>query len=343
MRDATANLRDPWTAYRLRWKRRRLLWRALRARRRLRPVEDRTDGIARGEILLFAVMRNEATRLPHFLRHYRALGVGHMLIVDNGSSDGTAEALAEQADVSLWSTPDSYKGSRFGLDWLNWLLMLHGHGHWCLTVDADEILIYPHHDQRDLHDLAARLEAAGHRAFGALMLDLYPSGRLGGQTYVAGDDPFDLLRWFDAVGYRAVRQPGLRNLWVQGGVRERCFFANRPRRSPTLNKLPLVKWNRRYAYVNSTHSMLPRRLNLAYDGPDGHAPSGVLLHTKFLPSIVERSAEEKVRRQHFGDPAAFDDYYDGLIDDPVLWSDDSVEFRGWRQLVELGLMSHAGL
>ena len=66
---------DPAAAYQLRWKRRRLLYRALRKRRQLSPVVDRTDGIRPGDILLFLCVRNEAKRLPFFLDHHRALGL----------------------------------------------------------------------------------------------------------------------------------------------------------------------------------------------------------------------------------------------------------------------------
>lgn len=98
-----------WQAYRWRAKRRYLLARAIRRRRRLKPVAVRTDRIGRGALLLFATIRNEAQRLPHFLRHYRALGIEHFLIVDNDSDDGSAEMLAAEPDVSLWRTSASYR------------------------------------------------------------------------------------------------------------------------------------------------------------------------------------------------------------------------------------------
>jgi hypothetical protein len=45
--------------------------------------------------------------------------------------------LAEQPALSLWTTEESYKPARFGMDWLTWLMMRHGHGHWCPALDAD--------------------------------------------------------------------------------------------------------------------------------------------------------------------------------------------------------------
>ncbi|WP_068116083.1 glycosyltransferase family 2 protein [Tropicimonas marinistellae] len=328
----------PWMGYRMRWKRRRLLWRAIHARRALRPVADRTSRISAKGVLAFTTIRDEAQRLPHFLTHYRQLGVSHFLVVDNGSADGSTEFLAEQSDVSLWSATASYRMSRFGMDWLGWLHWRYGGGHWCLTVDADELLVYPGHELRPLDTLCSGLEASGRQAMGALMLDLYPQRPLTDEACRA-PDPLTGLHWFDSGPYRTSRRPRDHALKVQGGVRERVFFPNAPERGPTLNKLPLVRWNRSYVYTNSTHAMLPPRLNHAYDGPGGTVSSGVLLHTKFAPGILKRSANEKSRRQHFGQPHRFDGYYDAILRRPSLWSESSIRYDNWQQLVELGLMS----
>lgn len=335
------NVRMLRVMLRLRLKRQRLIWRSFRSRRQLRALIDRTGQIAPGDILAFACVRNEAVRLPWFLAHHRALGVRHFLIVDNASDDGTTDYLAAQPDCSVWHSAASYKATRFGLDWVGWLLMRYGHGHWCLTLDADEAFIYPGHEQKPLAALTAELEAAGRVAYGALMLDMFPKGPLQAQSYRPGDDPFALLRWFDADNYTVLHKPLLRCQWVQGGARARAFFADEPRRAPTLNKIPLIRWHRRYAYVNSTHSVLPRQLNQMYDAAARPLASGVLLHSKFLPTIIDKSREEKQRREHFGEPAAFDGYYDGLIANPDLWHEGALEYVGWRQLVAVGLM-HEG-
>ncbi len=337
-----ARFSELWEAYRLRHRRRYLLLRALHRRRHLNSVNNRTALIRPADHLLFASVRNEAQRLPWFLKHYRRLGADHFLIVDNGSSDGTAELLANEPDVSLWSTGHSYRLSRFGLDWVTWLMMRYGHGHWCLTVDADELLIYPYHDSRPLPALTEWLDAQGQRVFPAMMLDLYPEGALGEQGYQPGDDPTALLRWFDAGNYMISRQEQTRALWIQGGPRAREFLSETPRQAPTLSKLPLVRWNRRWVYLNSTHSLLPRRLNEAYEIEGGERASGLLLHTKFLPTITARAAEEKARGEHFGQPEIFDDYYDRLAGAPTLWSPHSAPLTGWRSLEARGLMSRGG-
>lgn len=335
-------MQDLWTAYRMRQKRRRLLFRALRKRRQLTSVVDQTNQISAGDILVFSTVRNELIRLPFFLKYYRNQGVKHFLIVDNNSNDGTREYLAAQPDVSLWSTDHSYKLSRFGMDWLTWLQIRYGHDHWCLTLDADEVLVYPHCDSRPLRHLTDWLDQAGARSFGAMMLDMYPKGALDAKTYQSGQDPFEILRWFDAGNYHSQMQPRLQNRWIQGGVRERVFFADQVERAPTLNKTPLVKWSRRYSYVSSTHALLPRHLNDVFDPENAGKTTGVLLHSKFLHMVADKSAEEKQRKEHFANSSLYDTYYDSLTQSPKLWCEASKEYSDWQQLEALGLLSRGG-
>lgn len=335
-------MQNLWTAYKMRLKRRRLLFRALRKRRQLASISNRTDLITDDAILAFSTVRNEVIRLPYFLNYYRNLGVQHFLMVDNDSDDGTTEYLSAQPDVSLWHTKHSYKLSRFGVDWLTWLQIKHGHGHWCLTVDADEILVYPHHEARPLAELTAWLDQTGTPSFGALMLDMYPKGALDAQPYVAGQNPSEILRWFDAGNYHSQMQEGLQNLWIQGGVRERIFFADRPERAPTLNKTPLVKWDKRFTYVSSTHSLLPRRLNQVFDIEGRSKTTGVLLHSKFLHVVAEKSVEEKQRQEHFANSNLYDAYYDRLAQSPDLWDKNAHEYTDWQQLEALGLLASGG-
>lgn len=333
---------SPLARYKLRLRRKRMLWRGFRSRRALTEVANRTAAIKPGDILLFACLRNEALRLPYFLEYYRALGVSQFLIVENDSDDGTREMLADATDVSLWTTPASYKASRFGMDWLTWLLRRYGHGHWTVTADADELLVYPDHDTRDLRELTAWMDQRGQVMMGAFMLDMYPKGPPDDQDYHAGQDPCEVLRWFDAYGYWVQRQPKMGNLWLQGGPRARCFFADEPDRAPTLNKIPLVKWHRSYAYVNSTHNALPAWLNATFDEGGVEKVSGVLLHTKFLPGTADRARMEHGRREHFYNADLYDGYYTALAENPDLWCTNSTLYTGWKQLEALRLMSRGG-
>ncbi|PHQ85909.1 MAG: glycosyl transferase family 2 [Thalassobium sp.] len=328
-----------WQSYRLRLQRKRWRIRAFRKRRQLKPVQDRTKQIKKGDILVFSTFRNEDIRLPYFLKYYRDKGVNHFLMVDNDSDDGGREYLADQPDVSLWTTKGSYKRARFGVDWLNWLQMKYAHGHWCLVIDPDEFLVYPFCDTRPLRALTDWLDASSIKSFGAMLLDMYPKGRIDDVPYQRNQDPLEIASWFDAGNYSIYKNRKFGNLWIQGGPRARKFFPDEPWRAPALNKIPLIKWDRNYAYVSSTHMVLPRGLNLVYDEWGGEKASGVLLHTKFLDTFSVKAAEELSRKQHYANSHEYRAYASGLSDDPDLWCKWSEKYINWRQLEILGLMS----
>jgi len=313
--------------------------RALFKRRELRSIVDRTKSIKTNDILCFSTLRNEGVRLPYFLKYYRDLGVDHFLFVDNDSDDGGRDYLAGQRDVSLWTTRDSYKKSKFGVDWLNWLQRRYGHDHWTLVVDVDEFLVYPFCDTRSLRALTDWLDTSSVKSFGAILLDMYPKGPINAVPYVRGQDPFEIASWFDSGNYTIQKNNAYGNLWIQGGPRARMFFADKPERAPALNKVPLVKWDRSYTYVSSTHSLLPRGLNLVYDEWGGEKASGCLMHAKFLDTFTSKAAEELSRKQHYANSHEYKAYYSSQGKSPDFWCKWSEKHINWRQLEILGLMS----
>lgn len=328
-----------WQQYRLRLERKYRRIRAYRKEFELRRVADRTHKIRPDDILLFSTQRNERLRLPYFLHYYREMGIGHFLFVDNDSDDGSREYLTDQPDVSLWTTRASYKRARFGVDWLNALQSRYGHDHWTLVVDPDEFLVYPFCDTRPLRALTDWLDASSIRSFSAMLLDMYPRGPIDSYNYREGQNPLEITAWFDAGNYTIRRDPRYGNLWIQGGVRARLFFPDEPVRAPALNKIPLVRWHRSYAYVSSTHTLLPRGLNNVYDEWGGEKVSGLLLHAKFLDTFPQKSQEELRRRQHYAGSREYRAYARKLGENPDMWCQWSEKYINWRQLEILGLMS----
>ncbi|TQS70502.1 glycosyltransferase family 2 protein [Rhodobacteraceae bacterium] len=323
----------------MRLKRKRTLIRAFRKRRELKCLVNRTETIKKSDIIVCVCLRNERIRLPFFLRYYREMGAHHFLIIDNDSTDGSAEYLNEQPDVSLWHSKASYKHSRFGLDWQNHLLRKYATGHWVLTVDPDEFFIYPFCDTRPINALTDWLDTYKIRAFPAMLLDMYPKGPIEAEPYREGQNPFEIACWFDSGNYTFSKNHSLRNLWIQGGPRARTFFADTPEKAPSLNKLPLVRWERGYCYMSSTHMLLPRRLNNAYDERGGEKPAGCLLHAKFLSVLTDKVEEELSRGQHYAGSREYMAYARTLGDQGELWCNWSERYINWRQLEILGLMS----
>lgn len=290
-------------------------------------------------MLVFVTQRNERVRLPYFLRYYRSMGVAHFLFVDNDSDDGSREYLAEQADCSVWTTKHSYKSSQFGVDWINWLLRKYGVGHWTLTLDPDEFFVYPFCDTRPIGALTDWLDSYEIRSFPAMLLDMYPKGPIDAQPYREGQNPFEIACWFDSGNYMISKNKSMQNLWIQGGARARMYFPDDPESAPSLNKIPLVRWERGFVYTSSTHMLLPRGLNKVYDEWGGEMVSGCLLHAKFLSPLTDKVAEELDRKQHYAESREYRAYAETMENRTDLWCKWSERYINWRQLEILGLMS----
>ena len=144
---------------------------------RLARKDSRYLSLRPGEVLCCTVLRNELPRLPYFLEYYRKKGIRSFVAVDNCSSDGSAEYLLQQPDVYLWQSDLSFNRANFGAGWFEPILRMHGQGHWCLIVDADELLYYPECERRSIEELCRRLDRKGKRAFNAVHLDMYSDVR----------------------------------------------------------------------------------------------------------------------------------------------------------------------
>ena len=303
----------------------------------LRRVHDRTGSLKADGLLAFVVCRNENVRLPYFLEYYRAQGVDHFFLIDNDSEDGTAAFVETQPDCSLWTTSASYKDSLFGVHWLNHLLGKYGTGHWCLTLDPDEFLIIPYGDTRDIKDATIFLDSQKKENLFSVMIDMYPEGAVDAAVYHRGQNPLEVAPWFDPTGYYQEQRPQC-DWWIRGGVRRRVFFHDEPWNAPALNKTVLVKWKRHFVYVSSTHVLSPFRLNNPHFR-DTLAPTGCLLHFKYLALIKAKIEEEMQRRQHYAGSREYQRYHTMLSSHSHLWCEGSARFENWRQLVDLGLMN----
>ena len=288
------------------------------------PAEPPAAGV-----LVLACVRDAALRLPDFLTHHRRLGAAHFLIVDNASTDGTADLLQAQADVSLYHTAQSYAESRCGVDWMNALLDAHGCGRWCLILDDDEHFVFPGWEGAPLAALTAWLERTGAEAMVAPMLDMYPAGPLAALDYRPGQPLAAACPWFDAEGYDRDANGHLH----RGGARHRLFWAGRERPfpSPVLRKTPLVRWREGLALTASTHLLPGARVSQA---------TGLLLHFKFLQDFAASAAEEARRGEHFAGARQYVAYADVMGADPgfTAWYPGSVRLENSAQLVRLGLM-----
>lgn len=307
-------------------------WRSLRRLRNRSghlAAVDITRPLVAGDVPLMAGIRNEMSHLPAFLAHYRALGVTRFLIVDDRSEDGTAEFLARQPDVDLYTSELRFREAELGVLWYQELACRHGLDRWYLVVDADEYLVYEGMDRHRLPDLIRSLERRGLKRLLAPMIDLYPSMSLAQAGHDPQRMPWEIADHFDASGYSMSAGPY--GPVIYGGGMNRVF-GNEIRQ-----KLPSVFWDRRTSYYKTIHFPLPYSYS-------PYRVFGVLLHFKCFSNLGQRALAAIADNQHYGDAVAYRRYHQVVEADAnlCLMSEDSIRYEGPDQLVRLGFMEPIG-
>lgn len=296
----------------------------------LTRLDKQRINVTQDEILAFACVRNESLRLPYFIRYHRRLGVDRFFVVDNNSDDGTVNYLLAQKDVHLFHTDGSYADSRCGVDWLNLLLRTYGVGHWCLTLDADELFVYPLCEDVDLHQLSGYLETTKAQAVVTFMLDMYSDRSIRTTLCELGQSFVEVCRYFDVDTYH---QRDENQMPVRGGARHRLFWHGRERAkpSPMLKKIPFAKWRDDLRYEASTHLLAHARVAQL---------TGVLQHFKFFSDFYEQAKTEVERKEHWDNAAQYESYWAVLGENPDMTASHSgsVEYVDSKQLMDLGLM-----
>ncbi|NWG47265.1 MAG: glycosyltransferase family 2 protein [Alphaproteobacteria bacterium] len=295
---------------------------------------------------------NEAIRFPDFLDHHRRAGVGRFIVVDNASTDATADYLATQPDVVRLPSSRPYR--LYKSIWRHLIADAYLDGRWALFVDVDELTIHPGWPDRSLPWFCERLDRQGADAAFATMVDMYPAQAAGPAPYRPGSSLIAHSPWFDTGNYRLVYRRA-RDMaiaptppfMVYGGARERLFHPGRSRAPTALDRLilrGLLRTDRhlspgwldrrcRRLALDVTRGALPQRPPTMSKVPllrwraGSRFTSGVhylspryalsedwaaLLHFKYLDDFRER-AEEAVRRgQHAGGAAEYKRYLASL-------------------------------
>ena len=294
-----------------------------------KPIEFEVE-----DILCCAAVRNEISRLPFFLRYYREKQVDRFLIVDNASSDETLDYLCSQPDVYLWRSDLSFNRSNFGSAWFELLLREYGRGHWCLIVDADEILYYEDCETKSLQNLCRKLDEKEKRAFDAVLLEMYSSQSIQETKISAGQDPREVCCYFDRKFYH-VKYPEAGPYKNQtcffGGARQRTFGESS---SFCLNKVALLRYDLDCVLAGGQHWTNLPLSSVAEE-------SGCLLHFKYYSDFHTRVMEQVARKEHYAEALQYRQYLEKLKEEKGLSLYDprySVRLQNSQQLIDLGVM-----
>lgn len=279
------------------------------------PFRVRHGRLRDARASVFAVVKDEQFYVRSFLDHHRSLGADQFVIVDDRSTDGTAEFLAEQPDVVVLESPFTYgqemtlpgpsgeRRLRAGIAFKTLIPRLFLRGRYALCLDADEYLVLPE-GVDSLPQLIERLARHEVRSVAASLVDFFPATLAEMQLpreFPTGPAMLEAHGWFDAVpivgwvpgrpGPQQLNESATARLFRKHRVRtvpEAMLWAPRwlnsrlPWRHPTtsVRKMPIVCWDDGVEYVNS------HRTNVA---PSDRVLVG-LAHVKFTYDLARRMA-----------------------------------------------------
>jgi len=262
--------------------------------------------------VIFSIVGNEMYFLPHFLEHYRNLGIQEFCFLVDTSDDGTLEYLMEQEDCWVLESDiqfgdrvrivhgDRKHEKRFGTAAKFLIPKALFQGRWVLTVDADEFLVLPQPSTTIL-ELIERLEGNGLNCCRALMVDFLPTTLTALDKNDSSASPFSLNPFYDVVFIEwQNKSPEPERVIFEMEVRTRLYIkmmADLPEQAQELgqiggvriNKVPLLKWSHRTVVTGAhTSNHLPdNRVQVAF------------AHFKFFPGWKQKVDDAIKREQYY--------------------------------------------
>ena len=318
------------------------LWPWLKAKLSLRQLQLVTGPATRaGATGIVAVASHYGNHplVEAFIRHHRGLGIQEFVFLDLSTDGGLAARLHGQGGCAVWRPLDMEQPEPVTL-WLNGLRTRYAEGRWCLSLDTSDAFVFYRCEDRKIDDLTEFLDSEHRDHLYAVTVEMYGAEPASSLAIVSeGRAPIELLDHFDPFGFVTLDPGRFHNVIMRGGLQRRLLFKTRPRQSPALNRIPLVKWRWNYAYVAGTRLILPMHLNQPHarwhSSPTGCILRFALLNDQETLGVAARW--EHVVATRDGGLAS----YPGLsrLRDVPLKQDVSRRYTGTRDLVDCGLLN----
>lgn len=280
------------------------------------------------DVVCLVVCHNETEKLNAFFAFYRNIGIRQFWFIDNNSDDGTFEYLMEQPDTAVFRTDGSYGEDHKGLRWSRKIADTYLDGKWILTVDVDELFIWPGYPGISLVDFISYCDQHDFHTVLALMIDFFPAS----ETWASFSGENDFLKIapnFCNYPFSITRSRHFPFLQIKGGVRS--LMIGDIHRSPLLQKMPLMKWKKGSYYLKSTHfysEVRPMCDMLC-----------VLAHFKFSGTSQEKFQLEIDRGQRWQGGLQYKKYLEGVKNDGIMRTNLSAKtINRFEELVDYGYL-----
>jgi len=288
------------------------------------------------ELVVLVLERNGRPYVEPFIKHYLSLGAKHIVFLDNGSTDGTVEALRGRENVTVLRTTLPYK--RYNVAMKRYLIERFGRGRWTVTVDIDELFEYPYSDVVSLKALLGYLNENSYTGVVSYMLDMFPEEPLSEEDSLTESAAHkELHRFYDLSYVRTRNYHDIGDIGnvldneeikiLKGGVTRRLFGV-----SQFLIKHPLVFLDDR---------LRPMDLSDHWVGNARIADfTGLLLHYKLAGDLYGLVRREMKERKYTNQMGKYDRFFRVLEESPNLTikNETSRELKSVNDLVGTQIM-----
>jgi hypothetical protein len=203
------------------------------------------------ELIVLCLVRNGMPWIESFIEHYFALGVKHIVFLENDSTDETVSAASRHDNVTVLRTKlrvNAYEGAA-EVVMRQYLISRFAKNRWSLCVDIDELFDYPYSDVIGLDSLLGYLDSKSFTAVTAQLLDMFLEKPLLERAEEHDEPLKEVHRFYDLsnlIRWNKVDRPRLlprdNNTleseeveWFAGGIRDTIFGYK-----PFLTKYPLA-------------------------------------------------------------------------------------------------------
>jgi hypothetical protein len=294
---------------------------------------------AEDELVVVCLLRDGRPYIKSFVDHYLSLGAKHLFFLDNGSTDGTVEALRGHESVTVLRSELPFKEYQFEMK--RYLTRRFGRDRWSLCVDIDEFFDYPYSDVLGLDSFLRYLSERSFTAVVAQMLELFSEKPLQDTAAtIGGDVPVkELYRFYDVSDVRSDNwrlevARGTNNTLtneevtsLSGGIKSTIFGRN-----ATLTKHPLIFSDGMVKPVDGTaHRVSNARIADI---------TCVLYHYRFLDNFYEHIRRAVRQENYMKDSVKQKQYLQVLKQNPTLQlkQDTAIELESVNELVGNGFL-----
>ncbi len=264
--------------------------------------------LGESDVIVLCLVRNGETYIEEFIKHHSSLGAGHIVFLDNDSTDQTIEIAKQYPNITILRTTLSFKILRHSAK--VYLIRHYAKNRWSLCVDIDEFFDYPYSDKISFTELIGYLNLHQYTAVTCQMLDMVPGKWIRGNKisfhrkdclYYELDNIYQKKRLTDdsIVSNEKIRHHS-------GGIRKTIFGLD----TINLTKYSLIFYGNGTSRSNlSNHKIRNARIADF---------SAVLFHYKFTGNFFE-CVKEAIRTENYHNNSfEYKAYYEHIKDKTIL-------------------------